>query len=586
MRYLVTTHEKSTWPMNLPITFLDNGCLGVSLNESDAVRNYHVLEAATDGVGTRIEKHDFITELYASLLIDLSDYLNSVHGTSHTKRYWEIGLGLWLSSFLDATFERWNAITNADFGVEEYVTRQFLVNAAEICPPFSTHFVSYSQNSAWNHFVFSNICDHHPRIRTEIDPGTANWNYPNLVKPSGQTKNAALKKFVLQFTQTIGRMNRYVIASTYLPRKSEFHLAASLFSTPLFWQETKVTDELFNFDLRNSVTFPGSPGSQFEEVVRKIIRQQIPKSFVENYRATVLALNKSNLPRSPRSIFTSNLHASSDSFTIWAAEKHNNGSAFVIGQHGGLYGQGNPPTRIELHEIGVADKYLTWGWTNGNGHVVAGPALINVGKQSNLTLGNRDRILLITDCTFRYSRRPWSTGALYTQYLDNLFSFVDLLSESQRDALIVRLHHDHDKDDKSHLDQWWDKFPNVEIDLGKRHLDLVREKSRIDICTTIGTSEIESISNNRPTLIYLDPSTHPYRQSVQDVFAVCAEVGILHSSPESLARQIGEVWEDIDSWWNRKDVKFARDLYCSNFAQEMPSPIQFLRNEIKTATCR
>jgi putative transferase (TIGR04331 family) len=203
-----------------------------------------------------------------------------------------------------------------------------------------------------------------------------------------------------------------------------------------------------------------------------------------------------------------------------------------------------------------------------------------------LTLENRDRILLVTDCTFRYSRRPWSTGALYSQYLDNLFRFVDLLSKSERDALIVRLHHDHDKDDKSHLDQWRDRFPNIEIDPGKRHLDLVRAESRIDICTTIGTSEIESMSNDRPTLIYLDPSTHPFRQSVQHVFTVCAEAGILHYSPESLARKIGEVWEDIDSWWNRKDVKFARDLYCSNFAQEMPSPIQFLRNEIKTATCR
>lgn len=177
----------------------------------------------------------------------------------------------------------------------------------------------------------------------------------------------------------------------------------------------------------------------------------------------------------------------------------------MIGQHGGLYGQGNPPTRIELHEIGVADKYLTWGWTNGSGHVIAGPALINIGKQSDLTLANRGRILLVTDCTFRYSRRPWSMGTLNAQYLENLFKFVDLLSKSERDALIVRLHHDHDKDDRSHLDQWQEKFPNIEIDPGKRHLDLVREVSRIDICTTIGTSEIESMSNNRPTLIYLDP---------------------------------------------------------------------------------
>ena len=586
MRYLVTTHEISTWPVNSPITFLNKGCLSQPLHESEQIHNYRVLETSVDDVSTRIEKHNFISELYVSLLTDLSNYLNSIHGTSHNTKYWEIGLGLWLSSFLDATFERWSSIANADFGTEDYATRQFIVNAAAICPPVTSQFVTYSQSSAWNHFVFSNICDNHPHITTELDPGVANWNYPHLAKPSGQTKSALLKKFVLQFTQAIGRMNKYVIASTYLPRRSEFRLATSLFSMPMFWQETKVTDELFNPDLRSSITFPGVPTSQFEEVVRKIIRLQIPKSFVENYLPTVKALHASRLPRSPRAVFTSNLHASSDSFTIWAAEKRNRGSALVIGQHGGLYGQGNPPTRIELHEIGVADKYLTWGWTNGSGHVVAGPALINIGKRSNLTLANRGRILLVTDCTFRYSRRPWSMGALNAQYLENLFKFVDLLSKSERDALIVRLHHDHDKDDRSHLDQWQEKFPTIEIDPGKRHLDLVREVSRIDICTTIGTSEIESMSNNRPTLIYLDPSTHPFRKSVENVFSICADAGILHSSPESLARQIGEVWEDVDSWWNREDVKLARDLYCSNFAQEVPSPLQFLRNEIKTATCR
>jgi len=193
MRYLVTTHEKSTWPVNLPITFLGKGCLSVPLSESEKVRDYHVLEPAIDGVDARIEKHDYVTELYVSLLNDLTKYLNSVHSTTHAKRYWEIGLGLWLSSFLDATFERWNAIANADFESGEYATRQFLVNSAEICPPVSTQFVSYSQNSAWNHFVFSNICDNHPRIKTELDPGVANWNYPNLRKPNGQTKSALLR---------------------------------------------------------------------------------------------------------------------------------------------------------------------------------------------------------------------------------------------------------------------------------------------------------------------------------------------------------------------------------------------------------
>ena len=46
-------------------------------------------------------------------------------------------------------------------------------------------------------------------------------------------------------------------------------------------------------------------------------------------------------------------------------DKVDSGSRFIIGQHGGNFGM-TPMAIHESHQIKIADKWLSWGWTDLN----------------------------------------------------------------------------------------------------------------------------------------------------------------------------------------------------------------------------
>jgi len=61
-------------------------------------------------------------------------------------------------------------------------------------------------------------------------------------------------------------------------------------------------------------------------------------------------------------IWTSSSHSADDVFKIYAAEKVEQGSPLVIGQHGGGIGT-HLWAFYEEHQISISDAYLSWGWT-------------------------------------------------------------------------------------------------------------------------------------------------------------------------------------------------------------------------------
>jgi putative transferase (TIGR04331 family) len=71
------------------------------------------------------------------------------------------------------------------------------------------------------------------------------------------------------------------------------------------------------------------------------------------------------------------------------------------------------------------------------------------------------------------------------------------------------------------------------------------------------------------------------RDEAKPIFVKLAEVGIFHENPASLAKHISEIWDNVDVWWESRDVVEARELFCSHFARSVPHPQKFLLEIIK-----
>ena len=139
-----------------------------------------------------------------------------------------------------------------------------------------------------------------------------------------------------------------------------------------------------------------------------------------------------------------------------------------------------------------------------------------------------ERLLLITDCTYRYGRKPWVSTMDNDTYIGDLQDFVGHLKPDIRSNVVVRLHHHSAFYDADHAERWGSFDPGIALDEGEASMDKLRANSRIAVCTTLGTSEIEQFGRNFPTLLMLNPLTHPIRSDCRQLFSLMKQVGLLH----------------------------------------------------------
>ena len=82
----------------------------------------------------------------------------------------------------------------------------------------------------------------------------------------------------------------------------------------------------------------------------------------------------------------------------------------------------------------------------------------------------------------------------------------------------------------------------------------------------MATTYNESLAANIPTVIYWDPKLWEWDESVESAFLKLESVGIFHNTPESAAKHVGKIWNNLEEWWYSKEVQKERDFFCTNYA--------------------
>ena len=107
-----------------------------------------------------------------------------------------------------------------------------------------------------------------------------------------------------------------------------------------------------------------------------------------------------------------------------------------------------------------------------------------------------------------------------------------------------------------------------------------REQARIVLCTSIGTTYIETIHRNIPTVMFLDPAISPLKAEHAQIFESMKHSGILHFSAESAAEHINSVWDKVDEWWQSEPVRDSIAQFSNLFNRTVNDPISFLQSVI------
>jgi len=390
------------------------------------------------------------------------------------------------------------------------------------------------------------------------------------------------KIFIQGLTKLINARGSAVLTTTYLPRFAELKLAAYFGQLPTLWDNDELVPDTFSMELRAQIDLDSPAYIGFESAVRALIPLQIPKTVIEGYLESLNRVDRKRLPRRPKIVFTANRHASNDSFALWAAEKAEVGSRLVLGQHGGLYGEGLFPTRHEQHEIAVSDTYVTWGWSDSKyKNISPGPAFVNISKKSRGLSNDKTSLLIVTDSTLRYGKYCWDGTEEGTQYLSDQVALIKGLDDDIKSRVVVRLYDANTRDDTPHSLFWRNELPDVELSDGSSSMAAQLSRSRLVVCTSLGTSQIEAMSQNIPTLILCNPLIVTTRHDATDVFKGLKLAGIYHETPESLSSHINKIWQNVDKWWHDPATQRARNAYCLRFSRKIEFPVWNLARWIR-----
>ena len=578
--FLATTAIEETWGENAPVVFLGEWC---KIHKNKA--NWLYLESITckyhwDDRNKLIQDYKYLNHIYEELLEGLGNKLNEIHSIEYSKKAWRILLGPWLSYFIHILFDRWYMITYAIETNSNLKAINLELNPFELTPNDMSHFNRLLVDDKWNHYIYILILQEFSSV--ELTPAS---QLPKLIPEelfflsfTGKGKKF-IKSLYNKMACLINGDNSGLFLNTYLSWKDDLRLSLRFNQLPIL-QQTDQPDLVKMDQTQRRWELIGECKSAFESFVRIMIPKQIPTSYLEGFTTLKNKSDLMNWPKNPKVMFTSNSFSSDDIFKIYAASNVQRGVPLVVGQHGGHYGIGKIFSN-EIHEIKIAERFLSWGWTNPAESKVKRIGQLTAKKSIGNTNHPKPNLLLVSTTFPRYSYFLYSVpiSSQWIKYLEDQFDFVSQLDHQILGNLIVRLYKN--DFDWNQLQRWKEKFPRLIYDEGMKSMKKQIETCRIFVSTYNATSYLESLTLGKPTVIFWNPEHSEVRDTAIPYFEDLKSVGIFHESPQSAALHINAVWNDVDSWWNSKEVKDVVAKFSNIFCHVSEHLVESIENELK-----
>ena len=585
-KYLVSTQIKETWPENKNnhIIFSSIAPLQKFPDKDFPYKKFNINNKYW--TPQRVAK-DFIyiENLYEKTLLKLSSNLNDIHKTNYSKKFWRILIGPWLFNFIFFSFDRWKNITTTlnKFKIDK--VKILNLNKNLLTPYESEDFIIVSGKDLWNQYIYQTIClDLLPRKKIDY----INYNTKKQIETDisslnqGTKKPNSIKLIIFNFFNFFKKNKyKYLIYRCYIGALKEIKLSLKLGQLPLLFipKQKYKKNKNIDYNIRKKLNKLVKPKNKFENFISKIIQNQVPKVFLENFDDLKNFSSNSNLPQNPKKILTANALWHDSFFMYHTAKLAEKRSKIIYAQHGGAYGI-SKYSWPEKHEKKISDKYLTWGWKGSKSEkkiksffLLTKPIKYDWDKK-------KEKLLVLLRFRQRYIQSPETESCcdLYTEYLKYWSKVLTNLDENIKKNVVLRLKY------KNLNPKSIDFFSNLEknftFDSSKSYYDSCM-RSRLVITNTTNTTFLEAIASNVPVMCIINKSNIPFRKSAQGIFNLLEKKKIIFYNPEKAAKYINFLWKDnVKSWWFKKETQLALEEFKNKFAKPNKNIIGAISKEI------
>ena len=577
-RYLVTTSDERTWKHDRPVLFLGEWCR--LFDRKHIWKDLDAIVASPYGLGKQQKDIDYrqARNLEEKLFPILCKILNEFHHYQYSDRFWQILLGHWFRRFVDVILNRVNTLR---FCLESYKingTSALSTDEYTLAPVDSNAAIWAFSNDRWNNALYIRILNLLNSANFPIDvvpEAKSDLNSSNSIT----TIEIPLKKRIRKFAySTLNQTNRILaktdnafIINSYLPVNEVIKLQLALGQMPQLWTSPKFSTIKYpNLKLRKSLSNKifETRNSTLFGIMCSLIFELLPMCYLESFPDLKEAIKKLPWPKKPKFIFTSNNFDTDEVFKFWAATKVESGCKYIIGQHGNLYGTcryRNP----SIDEV-IADKFLTWGWTDGLPQHQ--PAFIFKTAGLKAKTYNSKGGILLTEVHLPHRINTWDETVEFNEYFADQKKFINALNSSPRSILTIRLHSAYSHFKWNEVARWKEFDSTLKLDTGIMPIGKAINRSRLVVHSYDSTGILETLSQNIPTLAFWQNGFNQLRDSAIPYYQLLLDAGIVHLSPESVAAKVNEVWDDVEGWWSQTALQIARKQFCDKYAKISQNP--------------
>lgn len=510
-----------------------------------------------------------ISETHSSLIPKLTSALNQIHKLNFSEQYWEGLLSLWLLYFISTAYERYLRLKNV---LNRFKKDQiFIVTSNGINPAVP---VTVSNFIAAVDFNYNNI-DFYVYSRLAKILGFKFYDVP--------VKNKEPEYFPPGRINTINEM-KYEI--TNLKNKLAGLFGNNIIFTPVYNYFFGIKDSFkafpalirikdYNYNKSGCPINKSARGAfekikganEFETCIISLLPEFLPAVYLELYskiRAKAEKFIK-------RAVFLNTASAWHENYAFTYAafesrEKYN--SIIVSMTSGGGYGQYKYfiPEYIDRK---ISDIYLSWGWKDsyyGGAEIIKAPSIraSSIMPKNISQSENRDKkgcFVSTTGSPYLFRNNLWSLYEGFEEYFEEQLRFYKALKPDVAKKIIYRPY-PHKKYLWNNVENFKKNFPHVTID-SKDKMTGVIKTAKILILDHNITTLCDAVALNIPIVCYWKNNLYPVRSSAAGDFQLLRDVEILHDNPESAAKCVNNIWDNVDLWWNEEKrqnavIKFAR----------------------------
>lgn len=584
-RFLITTADERTWKFDRPVIFLGEWCR--FYDRKHIWQGMDAIVAEPYGLQNEQKEHDvaYIQALSMQLLGELTDALNAFHGTHHSSRYWEIVLGHWLQRYVSVTFNRYCALEQALNSYEVSGTMVFDSSTYSLATTDSMGFIWACNDDVWNHVLYSRILSYCWNVETEIDVECIRGVRGFVIKENSYVvRRVGTRRFILnalnKIQHKLSRKHDAFIVNSFLPLKEEIKLQLSLWQCPQLWRSPKTEAVVPDVEKRRSFFRIDAGNYQgFERLVRLMLCEVIPTCYLEGYTRLVQQVECLPWPSKPKFIFTSNNFDTDEIFKAWVGAKVEEGTPYFAGQHGNNYGTHVQHGNQYWPERAAADKFITWGWSDGNPKNV--PAFVFSIAGRKLPPKKQGGLLLV-ELHVPHRIVPEDSYFEFGQYQEDQFRFVKALPENIQQQLTVRLYGGHKNFSWQEERRWKDRNSNILLDTGAANIRDILADSRLVVYSYDSTGLLETLALNFPTMCFWHGVLDHLLPSAKPFYDLLRDANILADTPEQAAEFIALHWDNIGEWWESTKVQDARKMFCDQYARTGKKPIRALKQLLTT----